>query len=167
MGITIRDEEASDVDRIRELIREAFKSADHSSGAEWKIVDGLREAGALTVSLVAHEDDRAVGHVAVSPVAVGDADGWYGLGPVAVIPELQGNGIGSALVEEALHRLRLTGASGCVVLGEPGFYTRFGFSHDPSLSYADVPPPYFQVQDFGSQRPSGPVEYHPAFDAAV
>ena len=167
MGIIISDEEPSDAAKIRELIRDAFKVAEHSSGAEWKIVDGLREAGALTISLVAHDGDRVVGHVAVSPVAVADAKGWYGLGPVAVIPELQGKGIGSALVGEALDRLRLSGASGCVVLGEPAFYTRFGFAHDPSLFYADVPPPYFQVQDFGAQRPSGRVEYHPAFDAAL
>ena len=162
--MVIRSEEPRDAARIRELIRQAFLVAEHSSGTEWKIVDGLREGGALTLSLVAEQGDNLVGHVAVSPVAIDGTPGWYGLGPVAVLPRFQGTGIGSALVQEALDRLRLSGASGCVVVGEPAFYRRFGFLHEPALSYADVPPPYVQLCDFGAQHPFGPVRYHPAFD---
>jgi len=166
-AMIIRDEEARDAPDIRKLVRDAFLLAEHSSGTEWKIVDALREARALSVSLVAELGRDLVGHVAISPVAIGHAKGWFGLGPVAVLPQHQGTGIGSALVREALARLRLKGASGCVVLGDPAFYGKFGFSHDPALSYGDVPPPYFQVRDFGAQRPSGAVKYHPAFDLAV
>ena len=162
----IRDERRSDAADIRELIAEAFVLAEHSSGTEWKIVDSLRGAGALCISLVAEHRNQLVGHAAVSSVAIGGATGWYGLGPVAVLPRHQGNGIGSALIREALDRLRLSGASGCVVLGDPAFYGKFGFSHDPALTYADVPSPYVQVLDFGAQRPSGRVEYHPAFEVA-
>jgi predicted N-acetyltransferase YhbS len=162
--VSVRDERPGDAAGIRELVREAFRLAEHSSGTEWKIVDALREAGALTVSLVADDGDDLVGYVAVSPVAIDGAAGWHGLGPVAVVPEQQGKGIGSALIEAALDRLKISDASGCVVLGEPAFYARFGFSHDPVLSYADVPPPYFQVRSFGPERPLGQVHYHPAFN---
>jgi putative acetyltransferase len=161
----IRDEEMDDAAGIRRTIREAFEAAEHSSGTEAKIVDGLRDAGALPVSLVAIEDGQVVGHVAVSPVTIGDAEEWYGLGPVAVRPDRQQDRIGSSLIKEALSRLRQRGAAGCVVLGEPSFYGRFGFSNDPAITYADVPPPYFQILSFGPARPSGRVEYHPAFDS--
>lgn len=163
----VRNEEPRDAVRIRELIRQSFLVAEHSSGMEWKIVDGLRQGGALTISLLAERGDDLLGHVAVSPVAIDGTAGWYGLGPVAVLPRYQGKGIGSALVQEALDRLRLSGASGCVVVGEPAFYAKFGFLHDAALSYADVPPPYFQLCDFGAQRPFGRVTYHSAFDAAA
>jgi putative acetyltransferase len=161
----IRDEEPGDEAAIRKTIREAFESAEHSSGTEAQIVDRLRDAGALAVSLVALKDRAVVGHAAISPVSIGDAEGWYGLGPVAVRPGQQQSGIGSSLIHEALARLRRSGAAGCVVLGEPAFYGRFGFSHDPSVTYADVPAPYFQILSFGPDRPSGCVGYHPAFDS--
>ena len=162
----IRNEQRGDVCAIRELVRGAFAEAIHSSGTEWAIVDSLRAAGALTISLVAAEGADILGHVAVSPVIVHGAEGWFGLGPVAVRPQQQKQGTGAALIREALKQLRRSGAAGCVVLGEPAFYGKFGFSHDPDITYADVPSPYFQVMDFGAQRPTGPVEYHPAFQAS-
>ena len=160
----IRDEQPEDAALIRDVITEAFATAGHSSGTEGKIVEGLREAGALAVSLVALEDAEIVGHGAISPVSIEGAQGWYGLGPVSVRPQRQQMGIGSALIWEALERLRQNGAAGCVVLGAPDFYLTFGFSHDPRISYAEAPPEYFQVLDFGAERPAGPVAYHPAFD---
>jgi len=161
----IRDEQPDDAALIRKLVGEAFADAEHSSGAEGKIIDALREAGALAVSLVAIEGADVIGHVAISPVSIGGAEGWFGLGPVAVRPQRQRGGIGSALIEEALATLRQRGAAGCVVLGDPVFYRKFGFSHDPMATYAGAPPEYFQVLDFGNGRPSGSVEYHPSFDA--
>ena len=163
----IRDEQPGDVPAIRELVREAFAGATHSSGTEWAIVDALRSANALTISLVAIERADVVGHVAVSPVTVHAAGAWFGLGPVAVRRHRQRRGTGAALIGEALNKLRRSGAAGCVVLGEPAYYGKFGFEHDPDVTYAGVPPPYFQVLNFGMQRPTGTVEYHPAFVAST
>lgn len=160
----VRDEEQRDLPAIAEIIREAFRNAAHSSGKEAQIVDILRRSDALTVSLVATEEEAVIGHIAVSPVSVASEEGWYGLGPVAVRPEWQGNGIGSRLITEALGRVKERGAAACVVLGDPDFYGKFGFVHDPNVTYADVPPPYFQFLSFGSGSPRGRVAYNAAFD---
>lgn len=161
----IREEEPQDAGQITQVIRSAFHNAEHSSGTESQIVDSLRHADAMTISLVAVEDQAVVGHVAISPVRVGTGQGgWYGLGPVSVRPDRQGDGIGSRLTHEALRRLRALGAAGCVVLGNPAFYGKFGFKHDPRVTYADIPPPYFQVLSFGAVIPNGAVRYHAAFD---
>jgi len=82
-----------------------------------------------------------------------------------VVPEHQRRGVGSQLMREALHRLRERGASGCVVLGEPRYYGRFGFEADPNLVLRGVPPAYFQVISFDSSRPNGLVTYDAAFNA--
>ena len=146
------------------VITSAFLEAEHSDRNEAKIVERLRDAAALTVSLVATDVDRIIGHVAFSPVTVdGRSDGWFGLGPVAVVPDRQGHGIGSALIEAGLDQLRVRGSRGCVVLGEPAYYGRFGFVHDANLSLAGVPAEYFQSLLFNEQPCAGLVEYHPAF----
>ena len=72
-------------------------------------------------------------------------------------------GIGGSLIRTALERLKTGGAAGCMVLGEPRYYGRFGFQHDPAVSFSNVPPPYFQVLPLGSSRIKGVVEYHAAF----
>ena len=105
-----------------------------------------------------------VGHVAFSPVTLSDGTArWYGLGPVAVSPRRQGEGIGTALVRQGLERLQAMEAGGCVVLGEPGYYGRFGFRHDPRLAFPGPPPRYFQMLAFGDEMPAGTVSYAPAF----
>lgn len=126
----------------------------------------LRGAGQLSVSLVAEADGAVVGHVAASPVTLsGGERGWYGLGPVSVTPAWQGRGIGSRLVRQALDVLRARGAAGCVVLGEPGYYGRFGFAAAPALVLPGVPPAYFQALAFAGAVPAGTVAYHAAFTA--
>lgn len=161
----IRPELASDGPSIERVIRDAFAKAPHSSGTEPSIVNALRQAGALTVSLVAVEGSAIVGHAAASPVKLqGAPRPWFGLGPMSVRPERQGQGVGGQLIRATLDRLRSSGAGGCVVLGEPSYYDRFGFRHDPGLRYGDVPPPYFQYLSFTGERPSGSVEYHGSFD---
>ena len=126
MSLTIRAEEAGDEPAIAALITKTFATAPHSDGTEADIVDALRTAGALTISLVAEVDGKLVGHVAFSPVTIGGENrGCFGLGPVAVLPERQGQGIGSALIQAGLEELRDKGACGCVVLGEPSYYSRF------------------------------------------
>jgi putative acetyltransferase len=165
--VDIRPEIPADGAAISTLITSAFLTAEHSGGNEAVIVDKLREAASLSVSLVATENERIVGHVAFSPVTVdGRSEGWFGLGPVAVVSDRQRHGIGSALIEAGLTQLRVRGSRGCVVLGEPGYYRRFGFVQDPNLHLAGVPPEYFQALRFDEQPGGGLVKYHSAFDVA-
>ncbi|CAH1649413.1 Uncharacterized N-acetyltransferase YhbS [Hyphomicrobiales bacterium] len=162
----IRCETPADQKAIHALVQEAFRSAPHSSGAEALIVDALREAGALTLSLVAVDQGVVCGHIAFSPVTVGGAEiGWHGLGPLAVLPRHQRQGIGSQLTMEGLTRLRAARSRGCVVLGDPLYYGRFGFRARAELSLAGVPAAYFQALPFSTQVPRGTVDYHAAFAA--
>jgi putative acetyltransferase len=165
MDIEIRNETAADVRAIEAVTIAAFLNAPHTSHTEQSIVDALRKAGKLTISLVADAKGTVVGHVAVSPVSISDgATGWYGLGPISVAPEYQRRGVGSHLMREALRVLREQGAAGCVLLGEPAYYSRFGFQVDPNLSLPGVPPEYFQAASFEAARPRGIVSYHAAFN---
>jgi putative acetyltransferase len=166
MSVQIRNETGADVPAIEAVTAAAFLNAPHTDHTEQFIANMLRNAGKLTISLVAEAEGAVIGHVAVSPVSISDgASGWFGLGPIAVIPEHQRRGVGSRLVSEALRILRERGAAGCVVVGEPGYYSRFGFQADPNLVFPDVPPEYFQSISFGSSRPRGVVSYHEAFNA--
>jgi putative acetyltransferase len=167
MDIQIRNETADDVSAIEAVTVSAFLHAPHTSHTEHFIVNALRRAGQLTVSLVADAGGTVIGHIAISPVSISDgARNWYGFGPISVAPEYQRRGVGSRLMREALRLLREKGASGCVVLGEPEYYSRFGFQVDSNLNLPGVPPEYFQAISFGTSRPQGIVSYHVAFDAS-
>ena len=160
----IRDERPEDVDAIRDLTARAFAGMPYSGGSEPAIVDRLREAGTLTLSLVAAMDGAVVGHVAFSPVTISDGSkDWFGLGPLSVEPPHQREGIGSALVDAGLSRLKALGARGCVLVGDPGYYGRFGFSTGPALTYDGAPPEYFMHVAFSPVYATGGVSYHPAF----
>jgi len=164
-GFTIRAETPADAHAIAAVTAAALPNAPHTSRTEQHIVDALRAAGQLTISLVAEADGAVVGHVAISPVSISDGTpGWFGLGPVSVLPRLQGGGIGSRLVHEALRILRDSGAAGCVVLGEPDYYGRFGFKADSNLLFPGPPPEYFQAIAFHPVNARGAVTYHEAFD---
>ncbi|WP_445503721.1 GNAT family N-acetyltransferase [Microvirga sp. G4-2] len=163
----IRPEHPGDIAAIRNLTTAAFKDMRYSSQTEAAIIDALRDAGALTISLVAVQEGEVVGHAAFSPVTInGESKGWYGLGPVSVRPDRQRKGIGQALIRTGLEHLQQMKAHGCVVLGEPGYYSRFGFVTDPGLRYGDVPPEYFQYLAFTDTVPKGEVAYHPSFNAS-
>ena len=162
--IVIRDERAEDADVITAVTVDAFETLAISNHTEQFIVEALRAAGALTVSLVAEVDGRVVGHIAFSPVTMSDGTaGWYGLGPVSVLPAYQGMGIGGALIVEGLARLRKLGARGCCLVGHPGYYGRFGFEHVDGLAYEGVPPEAFFVLAFDGPLPQGTVAFHAAF----
>ncbi|KAG0315590.1 hypothetical protein BGZ97_008060 [Linnemannia gamsii] len=164
--IAIRNEEPCDLDTITQLTKSAFESKSFSSHTEHFIINALRRADLLTISLVALVDNAIVGHVAISPVTISSGiSGWYGLGPISVSPEHQGQGIGSKLMTASLAELQHLGGLGCVLLGNPAFYGRFGFKAHPSLVLDGVPPEYFQVLSFGSDVPSGTVHFHEAFNA--
>ena len=165
--MTLEDERPGDIAVIRALTRAAFEGAPYSDQTEAQIVDALRAAGALTLSLVAALDGEIVGHAAFSPVRIdGRLYGWYGLGPVSVRPDHQRRGIGSAVISHGLDRLRRMQARGCVVFGDPRYYGRFGFVCDPRLTYPPSPDGYFQRLSFTPSTPTGQVDYHAAFDAA-
>ena len=160
----IRPEHAGDIDAIRTLTETAFKTAPHADGTEHLIIDRLRDAGALTLSLVAEVDGVVVGHVAFSPVTISDgSQNWYGLGPIAVEPSRQGEGIGGRLVREGLDQLKALGAAGCVLVGDPAYYGRFGFEADTKLTLDGVPPEYFMRVAFSPVYGTGTVSYHPGF----
>jgi putative acetyltransferase len=163
----IRFEQSEDLAAIRTLTFAAFENAPHSTQTEAAIIDALRAAGALTISLVAVDAEVLVGHVAFSPVTInGEVSGWYGLGPVSVRPDRQRKGVGRALIQTGLDHLRAMNAQGCVVLGDPLYYGRFGFISDPNLRYGNVPPEYFQRLAFSDEVPRGEVLFHPGFDAS-
>ena len=167
MGVRIEQERPEHVAAIRVLTDAAFKDAPHSAQTEARIVDALRAAGALTLSLVAVEDGEVVGHAAFSPVTINGAESnWYGLGPVSVRPDRQRRGLGQGLIRNGLQQLKAMDAAGCVVLGDPGYYGRLGFESDPELYYGDVPPGYFQRLTFTGAAPKGEVSYHPGFDVS-
>lgn len=167
LGMIIRPENPTDIPAIRSLVTAAFRDAPHSDGNEANIVDALRIGGVLTVSLVAEEEGKIVGHVAFSPVAVNSQEfNWFGLGPVTVLAEKRRCGIGAALIQAGLKCLKELGARGCVVLGDPVYYRRFGFQRDIGLRFANVPSEYFQRLVINGEPPQGVVNYHPAFSAS-
>lgn len=167
MHYEIHPERPADAAIIRQVTEAAFAVAEHSDGTEGAIIDALREAGALSVSLVATVAGEVVGHVAFSPITLNDKDlGWYGLGPVSVRPDLHGRGIGATLVRTGLEQLKAQGARGCVVLGDPRYYRRFGFAQDAAIHYEGVPPEYFMALSLDGSTATGSVAYHPAFSAS-
>ncbi|ANF81098.1 GCN5 family acetyltransferase [Acinetobacter sp. NCu2D-2] len=164
MQIQIRAEQVTDIEPITDLTQAAFADVEYSSHTEHLIVNALRVREKLTLSLVAVIDDQLVGHVAISPVRLSSGNaGWYGLGPISVQPELQGKGIGRALMHEVLQQLKALGAAGCVLLGDPNYYQKFGFKAYAQLSLADVPPEYFQAIIFTGTVPQAEVFYDEAF----
>ncbi|WP_208510186.1 GNAT family N-acetyltransferase [Variovorax paradoxus] len=168
MNIRIRQETPADAPAIEAVTIAAFEHAAHTSHTEQFIVRALRARGQLTVSLVAIEDEAIVGHVAVSPIRIdGQTGDWYGLGPLSVRPGCQGRGIGSQLMAQALDALRLRRAGGCVLLGDPTYYARFGFRAEPGLTLPGVPPEYFMALALAGAMPTGSVAYGEAFDATA
>ena len=164
--IAIREESDADVDAIAEVTVAAFKTLAISNHTEHFVIEALRAANALQISLVAEVDGRVVGHIAFSPVTISDGSAnWYGLGPVSVLPEYQRQGIGSALILEGLSRLKGLGARGCCLVGHPDYYRRFGFENIPGLVHAGVPPEVFLALAFDGHTPQGIVEFHEGFKA--
>lgn len=167
LSIIVRKEKDDDIVKIHEVTIAAFLDAPHTNHAEQFIVKALRDSGALSISLVAEDAGRIVGHVALSPVVISDgSNGWFGLGPISVEPSEQGKGIGSQLMRVALTELGNIKANGCVLLGDPGYYKRFGFKPIDGLVLPDVPPEYFQANLLQGTYPRGEVTYHESFSTA-
>ena len=168
MSLIIRRETQADVEAIAKLTVEAFRNAPHTDHTEQFVIAQLRQRGELSLSLVAEGGDEILGHVAVSPVRIEDGTpGWYGLGPIAVLPSCQSKGIGSMLMRAALAELKAAGVAGCVLLGDPAYYARFGFKAPAGLWLPDVPAANFQALSFGAGLPQGEVSYSTAFAATA
>lgn len=165
-AITIRYETTADINVIAELTVAAFKTLAISNHTEQFIIEALRAANALSLSLVAEVDGRVVGHIAFSPLTLSDGSAnWYGLGPVSVLPECQRQGIGSALIREGLARLKGWGAGGCCLVGHPDYYRRFGFQNVRGLNHPGVPEEVFFALVWDGRVPHGTVEFHQGFTA--
>jgi len=171
MGCVICLETQADQAAVRRINTAAFET-----DAEAKLVDALRAASALSLSLVARlgPEKQIVGHIAFSPVRVraGEvATSGLGLGPMAVAPSHQGTGIGGQLIAAGIQRLRAAGHRFCVVLGHPEYYPRHGFTQASTLGICweqPVPDEVFFVQALvpgGLEGVRGVVSYHPAFAA--
>jgi putative acetyltransferase len=164
--LDVRDETPADIEAIRAITKAAFADKPYSDQTEAEVIDGLRAADAIRLSLVAVSDGEVIGNVVFSDVTIDGMVGWVGLGPVSIKPELQRGGIGSALIKTGLDRMRATGAIGCVLVGDSGYYSRFGFKTVPGLSYDGVPDEYVMALPFGGALPKGAIVFHPAFNAA-
>jgi len=164
--VLIRDEEQKDWTAVHAVNASALETP-----AEAGLVNALREQAHPVISLVAVEGGTIVGHIMFSPVSLSGHPGLkiMGLAPMAVAPEYQRKGIGSALVHTGLDRCKQLGFGAVVVLGHPEYYPRFGFS--PSTRFGikceyEVPEEVFMVFELlpGYLRgASGTIKYHAAF----
>jgi len=163
-SITIRSETPGDVDAIRQVNIDAFLHHPISHQTEHLIVDALRAAHALELSLVADDAGEVVGHIAFSPAAIGDAMyGWFLVGPVAVLPQRQGEGIGRALVEvglESYGRGRRSAASWSAIRRST---RRFGFRSRPEVTTPECRTRSCCVCRCLNDAPRGDVIAHEAF----
>lgn len=162
----IRKESASDIEAISEVTMAAFQNLPISNHTEQFIIHALRDAHTLALSLVAEVGGQVVGHIAFSPVTISDGSlNWYGLGPISVLPEHQKQGIGKALIYEGISLLKVNGGKGCCLVGDPGYYNRFGFQNIPGLMYEGIPQEFFLALPFGRNIPQGIVAFDPGFSA--
>lgn len=160
----IRSEKASDSGAITEVTTAAFRTLAISNHTEQFIINALRAADALTISLVADIDGQIVGHVAFSPITISDGStDWYGLGPVSVLPAYQKQGIGKALINKGLSMLKDLDGNGCALVGDPNYYKRFGFKNFPELVYEGIPQEFFLALAFTENIPRGIVVFHEGF----
>lgn len=167
--INVRDEHAEDIPVVHELNVLAFETE-----TEANLVDILRESAGPIISLVAIEDETIVGHILFTPVELNGRSSLkiMGLAPMAVAPERQRSGIGSALINEGLNRCGELGAGAVVVLGHPAYYPKFGFvpasTTNINCEY-DVPDDVFMVLELTADYLSavnGTIKYHEAFAEA-
>ena len=160
----IRKETVSDIEAISEVTIAAFQNLAISNHTEQFIINALRNANAMTISLVAEVDGQVVGHIAFSPVTISDSTpNWFGLGAVSVLPKYQKQGIGKSLILKGLSLLKDIGGQGCALAGAPNYYKRFGFNNISDLIYEGVPQEFFLALPFDKIIPHGTVMFHEGF----
>jgi len=161
MNCKIRQEIEGDEQAIAEVVARAFEGKPYADDNDAKIVGALRDAGALVLSLVATHKGQIIGQVALSPATIG-AGRYLCVGPLAVLPEHQRKGVGTALMSHALGVAQVYGRDGVVLQGDPNYYGRFGFEVFPGVTYAGEGAEYIQVLPWRGP-PSGEVTFHAAF----
>ncbi len=164
MAIEVRSERPGDEAAIYRATEAAFKGRPYAEGDEQDLVNRLRKLGQLSLSLVAIDHEDLVGQVTFSPVKLSDgSQPWFALGPISVIPDRQGEGIGGQLIRAGLDEIDHMGALGCVLTGNPLYYQRFGFA----LATRNVPveesAAFFQLKLIRAERAEGSFSFHPAF----
>lgn len=161
----VRPEVATDAADIEAITKAAFSGKPYAAGDEHELIGALRSAGALTLSLVAVSAEQLLGQVTFSPATCNDptAD-WFTLGPVAVAPAHQTQGIGAQLITTGLGVLSERGAAGCILTGNPDYYRRFGFQLAPQQAPDAATRPHFMIKSLGGKVPEGTLGFHPLFD---
>ena len=165
--IEVAEERLEDIAAIREVNRRAFEQ-----DLEANIVDALRGNGAALLSLVGKVDGRVAGHIMYSPITVNGVEG-AALGPMAVLPEHQRQGIGSALVQAGSRRLKESGCRFVIVLGHAEFYPKFGFVPASTRGITcewDVPDDVFMVlvlDESTMDRARGRAQYRHEFSSVT
>ncbi|WP_373490307.1 GNAT family N-acetyltransferase [Parasphingorhabdus sp.] len=168
MTLIIRPEHPADHAAIRAVTQRAFAPMAYAGGNEQHLIDRFREAGALALSLVAERDGVVRGQATFTKAFAADGSaGWYALGPIAVEPDLQKQQIGSQLIEAGIADLRARDAAGCVLVGDPAYYRRFGFKPFPDLCPDGEPAEYFRILPLRVKAPQAVVSFHPLFQGAA
>lgn len=163
-SLVVRGEGPNDINAIHDLTKRAFHGKPYSDGDEQDLVNSLRDAGVLTISLVADDAGMILGHVAISPAFARDgSDGWFALGPIAVEPTRQRQGVGGRLIKDSMERLIATKAQGCILIGDTKYYPRHGFVPRPDLAPDDQPSQNYMVRALNGQTPDTVVDFHPIF----
>ena len=164
MAVVVRSEHEGDEAAIHRLTAEAFADKPYSGGQEANVIDRLRLRGRLSLSLVALEGERLVGQVSFSPVVLTSGTvPWFGLGPVAVLPGFQGRGFGDRLIRAGLKQISARSALGCVLVGNPAYYRRFGFEPAPENAPVNEPAEFFMLKVLGKLAPQGRFSFDAAF----
>jgi putative acetyltransferase len=167
MKVHIRPETKEDIGKIWQVHASAFDTE-----AEANLVDNLRKSAAPLISLVAEANKKIVGHILFSPITLSGKSKEVkiaGLAPMAVMPDYQKQGIGTALVKKGLKHCKSKGYQAAVVLGHPDYYPKFGFvpsSRFGIKSEYDVPDEVFMVKELVTgilTGYKGVVKYHSLF----
>ena len=166
--LCIREEVTSDSIAISHVTEAAFRGRPYAGGDEQDVIDRLRACGSLSLSLVMLDDDEVIGQISFSRADISDGSGpWFALGPVSVLPNRQGQGVGSALINEGLSRIDDMGALGCILTGNPEYYAKFGFEFAPTNVPANEPAEYFMLKLMSDHKAEGIFAFHKAFYGEV
>ncbi|MDE1467410.1 GNAT family N-acetyltransferase [Aurantiacibacter sp. D1-12] len=164
MSWIIREERAGDEAAIDALTRRSFTGHPYSDGDEQDVIARLRADGDLLLSLVAERNGELIGQATYSRAILSNGEqDWMVIGPIAVDPSCQGEGIGRALMEAGETALKAQGAKGVTALGDPQLYSRFGYLQHTAMTLDGELGEYLQVKSFGAQIPAATLTYAPAF----
>ncbi|MEM8979874.1 MAG: N-acetyltransferase [Pseudomonadota bacterium] len=165
-GLILREEREDEYRSIHDMTVAAFSTVSYGDGTEGEIIDRLRADGDLSLSTVAELEGVLVGQVSLSPAKIGEATGWFGLGPIAVAIDHMRQGIGSALVRHAVDWACDQGAAGVCLVGSHEYYPRFGFQNDGDVSYLDLTRKYVHWLTLSGPDPKGAITFAPALHGA-